>query len=444
MAVSGSHHTGSRLTLYARPGKGETKSDSNLFELTITGTGLFNGDYWWVSFGRTRNDLISVPGSSSYFLRCAKPVMGELVQRDLYLTSSFFKEATNVPTGSLWSNRSDTLNASGTFFTIGSQSIDTGDAMSKKLFLNSHISGMADKSKEYHVTNFDGQVGRMRFWSKALAHDEWKEHVRNITSLGVRSPDKNFGFVTISSGSFEKLRLDASVDQELTASDINRQIKIYDYSQNKLHLTGTGFEISSSILTPGDFYYTELTTKIDELISTNKIRIRSFLDFDTAKENDTEIAPYYELNPSDEPADDPRFSVDFSVVDALDEDIVRMFATLEFLDNAIGNPELIFSSDYPKLDHLRTVYFNRLEGAVNHKKLFQFFKWFDTTIGSFIENVLPRKTNFLGTNFVIESHMLERPKMEYYFNEIYLGEIDRRGLKGTITLTQYVGTAKKF
>ena len=45
---------------------------------------------------------------------------------------------------------------------------------------------------------------------------------------------------------------------------------------------------------------------------------------------------------------------------------------------------------------------------------------------------------------MIESHMLERPKMEYFFNKQYLNESDRRGLKGTITLTQYIGDVKKF
>ena len=202
--------------------------------------------------------------------------------------------------------------------------------------------------------------------------------------------------------------------------------------------------MSSSVIRPVDIYYTHLSTKIDELVSDNKIRPRGFKDYKKAQENDVGIAPVYLLNKSEEPLDDPRFSVDFSIVDALDEDIIKIFGTLEFLDNAIGNPELIFSNDYPGLDHLRYVYFNRLTGEINSKKFFEFFKWFDSTLGSFISNVLPRKTSFLGTNFVIESHMLERPKMEYFFNKQYLGEIDRRGLKGTITLTQYTGEVKKF
>ena len=61
-----------------------------------------------------------------------------------------------------------------------------------------------------------------------------------------------------------------------------------------------------------------------------------------------------------------------------------------------------------------------------------------------IAQLVPRKTNYLGTNFVIESHMLERPKMEYHYSEMYLGENHRSGLKGTIRLQQFVGKINKY
>jgi hypothetical protein len=61
-----------------------------------------------------------------------------------------------------------------------------------------------------------------------------------------------------------------------------------------------------------------------------------------------------------------------------------------------------------------------------------------------IVQLVPRKTDYLGTNFVIESHMLERAKMEYHFTDIYMGENSRSGLKGTILLRQLVGDLKRF
>jgi hypothetical protein len=50
----------------------------------------------------------------------------------------------------------------------------------------------------------------------------------------------------------------------------------------------------------------------------------------------------------------------------------------------------------------------------------------------FIEQLLPRKTNYLGTNFVIESHMLERPKVKYESGDVYMDESLR--LSQTVTV----------
>jgi hypothetical protein len=61
-----------------------------------------------------------------------------------------------------------------------------------------------------------------------------------------------------------------------------------------------------------------------------------------------------------------------------------------------------------------------------------------------IAQLVPRKTNYLGTNFVIESHMLERPKMEYHYSEMYLGPNNRSGLKGTIRLQQFFAKMNKY
>ena len=116
-----------------------------------------------------------------------------------------------------------------------------------------------------------------------------------------------------------------------------------------------------------------------------------------------------------------------------------MFATFDELANAIGDPTLAFSPDYPDLEKLRNVYFNRLSEKLNFRSFFEFYKWFDTSISTFIEQLVPRKTRFKGTNFVIESHMLERHKLEYYSNEIYLGDSTRSRIRDTLLVQQIVG-----
>jgi hypothetical protein len=99
-----------------------------------------------------------------------------------------------------------------------------------------------------------------------------------------------------------------------------------------------------------------------------------------------------------------------------------MFSTLEILGDAIGAPELAFSVDYPDLEKLRDVYFNRLSEKMNFKKFLEFYRWFDMSISTFVHQLIPSRTKFYGTNYVIESHMLERHKYQYKYEENYLGD----------------------
>jgi hypothetical protein len=147
---------------------------------------------------------------------------------------------------------------------------------------------------------------------------------------------------------------------------------------------------------------------------------------------------------SEAPQDDVRFSIDFSLTDTLNKDIINMFSTFESLENYIGSPELVYSPDYPDLEKLRNVYFNRLKGKLNFRAFLDFYSWFDSTISSFIEQLLPRKSVYKGTNFLIESHVLERHKQEYYSSEIYLGDSDRNRIKDVLLLQQIAGTFRKY
>jgi hypothetical protein len=121
-----------------------------------------------------------------------------------------------------------------------------------------------------------------------------------------------------------------------------------------------------------------------------------------------------------------------------------MFSTLESIGNMIGSPELAYSTDYPGLTQLREIYFKQIQGTINFKSFFDFFQFFDVAIGTFIEQLLPRKTNFKGTNFVIESCMLERHKITYLSEEQYLIQNDRQRFKDVLLLQQIAGSVNKY
>jgi hypothetical protein len=209
------------------------------------------------------------------------------------------------------------------------------------------------------------------------------------------------------------------------------------------HFSGSGFAQNKSIIRPEQYEYSYLSPKFDQAETNHKVRIRSFIP--TTEEDQpftmpsqapyATPAPVHELPAGEEPQDDPRFSIEFSCVQALDEDMLQLLSSLDFFDNAIGNPNLMFSEGYPDLESMREIYFNRLTEKVNFVKFFQFFKWFDTSFSALIEQMIPRKVVFFGVNFVIESHVFERSKYRYMSDEIYLSEGEREIDQTTVTYT---------
>ncbi len=390
------------LHLYTRP---STESGASRLDLTINGINLFNGEKWYISAGRTRGDLTSSL-SSSYFLRCG--YLEDKTSFTYFTTSSYFSETVaGIAANDALQNISTNYNASGTFLAIGSQSLDTASP----LFLNAYGSDL--------ITTFDGQFGQTRFWSKSLTETESLEHLRNYASRGVEDPRFNFNFDTESTGTFERLRIDATADQGTTGSDSTGKFILFDFSQNNLHLTGSGFENNKVILKNDLFQINRISPNIDLLQTDDKVRVRSLSDY-SLTDDISAPAPVYDLGPEYAINDDNRLSIEYSPYKALNEDIIGLLGDTQFLDDALGQTSLVYDEIYPDLEKLSKVYFERLLSPVDSRRCLELFKWFDSSLTMLIEQLLPRKTRFLGINYVIESHVLERNRYRYPVDRMYL------------------------
>lgn len=418
------------LHLYGRVGN----SSAPLLALSLPDADIFNGEKWSVSFGCQRADEIDSVVSSSYFLRAASQNSGDI--DEYYVTSSFLAETVSGGFNINYLRLSNsTYNASGSWLAIGDdQNIPEG--VMGYYFLNNTI----DAPDIARTVDFDGKVGYVRFWSKALTEKEWRDHVRNYKSQGVETPLTNFNYVTNKSGSFAKLRMSAIEKQSQKTANSSGEILFLDFSENDIHIVGSGYTPLATASFGELFDRSYLSPYYDEYVASEKIRIRGFMDDQYLADAPWAVSGPVTEYPADEiPLDDARLSIEFSLIDSLNKDIVNMFATFDELANAIGDPTLAFSPDYPDLEKLRNVYFNRLSEKLNFRSFFEFYKWFDTSISTFIEQLVPRKTRFKGTNFVIESHMLERHKLEYYSSEIYLGDSTRSRIRDTLLVQQIVG-----
>ncbi len=438
------------ITLYSHAGQTGTVATDQLleFDLNLSSGSIFDGNLWHISFGRKRGDLIfedepvasfnKTSVSSSYFLRAAR--VGQKRLLDVYTGSNTHAEDDGV-TLQYFENafqETSTLNTSGSFIVIGPQTIDTH----RFYFLNK--SAFNDVVR---TTSFAGELGPVRFWSKAVTDREFREHVRNIKSLGVADPTVNYNFMTHNTGTFEQVRVWTDTKQGTTSSDNLGNFRLFDFSQNEKHFSGSGFEVGKTLFNASQLRYSTLNPQFDVAGTTDKVRIRSLQNFDPIKKISYPYAsgaPVYNVPENEEVIDDLRFSLEMSLVKALNEDIVNMFSDYQFIENAIGRTNLLFSEKYPELDQVRKNYFENTTGKLDVDKYYKLFKWFNDTFSSTIEQMLPSKTKFMGINFVVESHALERHKFKYYYDEIYLKALQRDPSRGVILLSQFVGTLKKF
>jgi hypothetical protein len=404
VAVTGSSIGQVGLKLFCQPESLSAGADPAI-KLFLTGVDIFDGNKWNISFGRQRNDEINAL-SSSYYLRCGRQIDQDSIA--YFQTSSFFND---VSSGNLFQSIQTLINTSGSFVVIGSQSLDK--TIGSSFGLNKTPNETAK------ITTFTGKTSQIRMWSKYLDHDETKEHIRNFKSLGVKDPNINFSFDTVSSGAFNRLRLDASTDQAVIEANSIGEISIFDFSQNNLFFAGGGFEPNKTVIKPETFNYTHLAPNFDQSVTFNKVRVRSLqspteYDVPTAR-----VAPVYDVVRSEEPEDDRRFSIEYSAVKALNEDIVRLLTDLDFFDDSLGKPSYLYDDYYPAIEQMRKIYFNRMTDKLNYTVFFDIFKWFDTSFSDLITGLMPKKAQFNGVNFVIESHMLERHRLRYLTDQQY-------------------------
>jgi hypothetical protein len=442
-----------KMVLYMRPNalSGDSSELSPIIRLELdtaapnlfTGpatVGVFNGDRWNFSFGCQRGDdgLGSI-NQSLYFLRLAYQNNGEI--QYLFQTSSFFLES---PYGgdNIFRGFMTTSSFPGPFLTMGPGQFIPQGTGTGSLFLNNTLAA----PDEARLTDFTGRLSNVRFWSKALTMTEWEEHVRNYNSVGVENPLANWNYVDNVTGSWGRLRMMTMQKQDTRDADASGSITFVDFSENLLFLTGSGFTPNMEVVVGEIFDYSMFNPYFDEAATNNKVRARSFLNFDLVEQTPwAQLAPVYEVPPSEMPTDDVRFIMEFSLIEALNRDIITIFATLDALGNAVGDPDLLFSVDYPQVENLRDIYFNRIKAKLNFDAFLIFFRWFDTTIGQFISQLVPRKTNFKGVNFTVESHMLERHKMSYEAQaQIYVGDSNRTNLNAQLLLQQIAGDVSKY
>ena len=286
--------------------------------------------------------------------------------------------------------------------------------------------------------SYSGKMHSLKFWTCSIEENIAFEHCKNPLSIenvnpivqdpipikvdGVNLSDYNGRYTgKLALGSWEKLRFNiAGLETLDNLSEGQSTFSLIDTTQNNrnLEIYGTdGLQVEK-------IRYSIVTPSSDSSTTDNKVRIRSFLDEKIAIANSVHYGELYEL-PSEIGLDDKRFSIDSSIVHALNKDMVNLLGNLEIMNEYLGAPELEYAVDYPEIRKIRELYFKRLISNMPYNTVIEFQRWFSNNFDGLIEKFIPYTADFLGINFVIESHLLERHKYEYKQGDIHVDIKDR-------------------
>lgn len=399
--------------------------------LFLSGVNMFNNKPWNISYGLIKSDDPKFFGSkrnlsSSLFLRCASEGV-------VHTTSSFYVDNENASINQFLRVK-NSGNISGSFILIGSQSITTIASTDPVYCLNR--TGVEDEAR---VTNFAGKINFLRFWSRGTSVDETRERSKYIGSYAIDEPLSNYNHVFLAeSGSWNKLRLDYKISTQTTTGSSDGNFDIFDYSQNNFssinlspaldsdsrnfyyHGKARNFTQDDASIVPRILTFDMLTPKFDINQTDNKVRVRGYTQPENLqKYKYARQGRVFELMASEYAKDSSKFSLDLSTVKALDEDIMKLFSNLETFDQILGDPRALYESEYIGLENLRKVYFKDLKDKINLSSYFEFFTWFDEVFSDLLAQFIPIRTNFMGVNYVIESHTLERSRMRYMSDMSY-------------------------
>jgi hypothetical protein len=234
-----------------------------------------------------------------------------------------------------------------------------------------------------------GYFSEFRVWNRQLSSSEINTHALHFENVGLSDPLETP----------HPLVGHWPLNDNLSSSIDGIIVPINDYSRLGKIATGSDFAPSNSPFKKFLLEYNYISPSVDLKWNENKIRIR----------NTTELKPY------DIATDTNEVALEFNFVDALNEDIMKIFSSFEIINNVVGNPINKYRASYDELEGVRKKYFERLGDGLNFNNFFKLFRWFDSKISDTIKQLLPTRVKFIGGEFVVESHFLERPKYQYQF-----------------------------
>ena len=294
------------------------------------------------------------------------------------------------------------------------------------------------------VTQSDIRLSDLKYWNLYLDETEILAHSRDLENYGTLNPLKNTLAFNLSASNFalpeSKALLLHLNFENITGSDSNGRFTVVDASSGSVgnpyrYPTWLSSLTDKHYTARGDYFTTSDTTVIDTnyIVSAVQKLPESINSSDMINilTQDDDI-----FTRESRPV---KFQINFekSMYQTISSEMLKMFATVTEFNNLVGKPVNKYRSEYKDIKYLKQLFFEKVGNEPDLDKYLDFYKWFDSALGSFLIQFTPASADTSnGLLNVIESHVLERNKYQHKFPSL---EFKQRDLEaGAETINRHL------
>jgi hypothetical protein len=316
------------------------------------------------------------------------------------------------------------------FYLTSSLTSASGSAIigaNKKLFLGSHRTNFTGTVETYT----DVRASSLLYWSDYIPTGTVDQHSRDADNFGRLNPYQYaYGFQTGSADTYipaiETLVLNWDF-ADVTGSNLSGQFLVADYSSGSYDRTisgSSGYEniyegMPFSNITMGQhtgrgrFFSTGSAPVQKQYLYTDQTQLPEYVassDMVNVLDHDVEV-----FKPNRRPTN-YYFALEKSMYRSISMRMLQMFASIDDMNNLIGEPVNKYRPNYKSMEKLREIFFRKVGNVPDLEKYIDYYRWIDSSMGEMIQELFPASSRHSEeVRTVVESHMLERPKYQYHF-----------------------------
>lgn len=309
---------------------------------------------------------------------------------------------------------------------------------------NAVASSFLSANKRFYIgaerTNFTGSVinytdikfADFKVWLNHLSDTELLSHGRDIDSVGVENPYTNYSFYNNQVTNTEIPAIQSLIlhwdFENVTSSDAgsgnpllnDATFGVTDLAYNSSATSGSRYESWFEDIKyknypgKGNFVLPNKTNIIDiDYITQDKI-----VDPELINSSDTVNVLSSEQIVFGKTTKPTEFRVLFekSMYQVISEQMLNMFSNVLTFNELIGNVYNKYRHQYKELNHLRQLFYEKVQNEPDLDKFIEFYKWFDSSLGIFLNQITPVSAQVdEKLHVVVEETVLKRNKIKHQF-----------------------------